>query len=66
ALRIQELYGVTTLPRIAMGRVSLTVQVLAPNMRPVQVTRDLASFWREHYPRIKSELQRRYPKHEWL
>jgi ATP-dependent helicase HrpB len=34
-------------------------------MRPVQITQDLAGFWREHYPRIKSELQRKYPKHEW-
>ena len=65
ALRIQELFGVTQTPRIAAGRVALSVHILAPSMRPVQVTQDLASFWREHYPRIKSELQRKYPKHEW-
>jgi len=65
ALRIQELFGVTQTPRIASGRVPLSVHVLAPSMRPVQVTQDLANFWREHYPRIKSELQRRYPRHEW-
>jgi ATP-dependent helicase HrpB len=65
ALRIQELFGVTQTPRIAAGRVPLSVHILAPSMRPVQVTQDLASFWREHYPRIKSELQRKYPKHEW-
>lgn len=65
SLRIQELFGVTQTPRIAMGRVPLSVHILAPSMRPVQVTQDLANFWREHYPRIKSELQRRYPKHEW-
>jgi len=65
ALRIQELFGVTQTPRIASGRVPLSVHVLAPSMRPVQVTQDLANFWREHYPRIRSELQRRYPKHEW-
>jgi ATP-dependent helicase HrpB len=65
SLRIQELYGVAETPRIAMGRVPLSVHVLAPSMRPVQVTQDLPSFWREHYPRIKSELQRKYPKHEW-
>jgi ATP-dependent helicase HrpB len=63
--RIQELFGVTETPRIAMGRVPLSVHVLAPSMRPVQVTRDLGNFWREHYPKIKSELQRKYPKHEW-
>jgi ATP-dependent helicase HrpB len=65
SLRIQELFGVTQTPKIAMGRVPLSVHILAPSMRPVQVTQDLANFWREHYPRIKSELQRRYPKHEW-
>jgi len=65
ALRIQELYGVTETPRIAMGRVPLVVQILSPGMKPVQITQDLAGFWREHYPRLKQELQRRYPKHEW-
>jgi ATP-dependent helicase HrpB len=65
SLRIQELFGVTETPRIAMGRVPLSVHILAPSMRPVQVTQDLANFWREHYPRVKSELQRKYPKHEW-
>lgn len=65
SLRIQELFGVTQTPKIAMGRVPLSVHILAPSMRPVQVTQDLANFWREHYPRIKSELQRKYPKHEW-
>jgi ATP-dependent helicase HrpB len=65
ALRIQELFGVTETPRIALGRVPLVVQVLSPGMKPVQVTQDLAGFWRDHYPRLKSELQRRYPKHEW-
>ena len=65
SLRIQELFGVTETPQIAMGRVTLSVHILAPSMRPVQVTQDLANFWREHYPRIKSELQRKYPKHEW-
>jgi ATP-dependent helicase HrpB len=65
ALRIQELYDVTQTPSIALGRVPVLVHILAPSMRPVQVTQDLASFWREHYPRLKSELQRKYPKHEW-
>jgi len=65
SLRIQELFGVTHTPRIAMGRVPLSVHILAPSMRPVQVTHDLANFWREHYPQIKPELKRKYPKHEW-
>ncbi|HWH70760.1 MAG TPA: ATP-dependent helicase C-terminal domain-containing protein, partial [Candidatus Sulfotelmatobacter sp.] len=65
ALRIQELYDVNTTPRIAMGRVPVLLHILAPSMRPVQITQDLAGFWREHYPRIKQELQRKYPKHQW-
>jgi ATP-dependent helicase HrpB len=65
ALRIQELYDVNTTPKIAMGRIPILVHVLAPNTRPVQITQDLAGFWREHYPRLKQELKRKYPKHEW-
>ena len=65
SLRIQELFGVTQTPRIGMGRVALSVHILAPSMRPVQVTQDLGNFWKEHYPKIKSELKRKYPRHEW-
>lgn len=65
SLRIQELYDVTETPKIALGRVPVLLHILAPNMRPVQITQDLAGFWREHYPRVKSELQRKYPKHQW-
>jgi ATP-dependent helicase HrpB len=64
AARIQDLYGVTSLT-VAKGRSPVTIQILAPNQRPVQITTDLANFWRESYPKIKQELQRRYPKHEW-
>jgi ATP-dependent helicase HrpB len=65
SLRIQELYDVTQTPKIAMSRVPVLVHILTPGMKPVQVTQDLANFWREHYPKIKSELQRKYPKHLW-
>jgi ATP-dependent helicase HrpB len=65
ALRIQELYGVTQTPKIALGRVPVVVHILTPGMKSVQITQDLANFWREQYPKVKSELQRRYPKHEW-
>jgi len=65
ALRIQELYDVNQTPKIALGRVPVTVHILTPGMKPIQVTQDLASFWREHYPKIKSELARKYPKHLW-
>ena len=65
ALRIQELYDVNRTPKIALGRVPVTVHILTPGMKPIQVTQDLANFWREHYPKIKSELARKYPKHFW-
>ena len=65
ALRIQQLFGVNTTPRIAMARVPVVLHILAPSQRPVQITQDLAGFWRDHYPRIKQELQRKYPRHEW-
>jgi ATP-dependent helicase HrpB len=65
AARIQDLYGIKEGLWIANGRVPLRIQVLAPNNRPVQVTENLAIFWRETYPKLKQELQRRYPKHNW-
>jgi ATP-dependent helicase HrpB len=65
AVRIQDLYGVEGDLRIAGGRVPLVIQVLGPNFRPIQVTSNLANFWKESYPKIKQELQRKYPKHEW-
>jgi len=65
AARIQDLYGVKDALRIARRRVAVRIQVLAPNNRPVQVTENLADFWRETYPKLKQQLQRRYPKHDW-
>lgn len=65
AARIQDLYGVHDDLKIAQGRHPLTIQILAPNHRPVQITKSLRTFWAEAYPKLKSELQRRYPKHEW-
>ena len=65
SLRIQKLYDVNQTPKIALGRVPVVVHILTPGMKPVQVTQDLANFWREHYPKIKSELARKYPKHFW-
>ncbi len=63
--RIQDLYDVTDDLRIAGGRIALVIHVLAPNHRPVQVTNSLRSFWTESYPKLKQQLQRQYPKHEW-
>ncbi len=65
AARIQDLYGVREGLWIAQRRVPVRIEVLAPNQRPVQVTDNLATFWRETYPKLKLELQRKYPKHEW-
>lgn len=63
--RIQELYGIDGRFTVGHGRVPVRIEVLAPNQRPIQVTDDLSNFWREVYPKIKPELSRRYPRHEW-
>lgn len=65
AARIQDLFGVREGFSVANGRVPVVIQILAPNNRPVQVTQNLETFWREQYPKLKQELQRKYPKHEW-
>jgi ATP-dependent helicase HrpB len=65
AARIQDLYGVKEGIWIARRRVPVRIQVLAPSNRPVQVTENLEVFWRDTYPKLKQQLQRRYPKHEW-
>ncbi|MFD0674023.1 ATP-dependent helicase HrpB [Cohnella sp. GCM10027633] len=65
AVRLQELFGLPESPRIAGGRVALTLHLLSPAQRPVQVTRDLASFWRNAYFEVRKDLKGRYPKHYW-
>ncbi len=65
AVKLQELFGLEQTPRIARGRLALLLHLLAPNGRPVQVTRDLASFWRQVYPEVRRDLRGRYPKHPW-
>jgi ATP-dependent helicase HrpB len=65
AARIQDLYGIKEKLWIAGCRIAVRIQVLAPSNRPVQVTENLAVFWRDTYPKLKQELQRKYPKHEW-
>jgi ATP-dependent helicase HrpB len=52
-------------PAVARGAVPVVVRLLAPNQRPVQTTSDLAGFWQRLYPRLRTELARRYPKHAW-
>jgi ATP-dependent helicase HrpB len=63
--RLQDFFGTRAAPAIGGGRVPLTVHLLAPNGRAVQVTRDLAGFWTQHYPALRRELGRRYPRHPW-
>ncbi|HXI56888.1 MAG TPA: ATP-dependent helicase HrpB [Polyangia bacterium] len=65
ASRLQDFFGMQTGPSVANGRVPLTLHLLAPNQRAVQVTSDLKSFWRQHYPPLRRELGRRYPRHAW-
>ncbi len=65
AVRLQELFGLPESPRIADGHVPLTLHLLSPAQRPVQVTRDLANFWRSTYFEVRKDLKGRYPKHYW-
>jgi ATP-dependent helicase HrpB len=65
AARLQDLYDTPRGLAIGRGGIALRIQILAPNHRPIQITHDLENFWREGYPKIKKELQRKYPKHEW-
>ncbi len=62
---IQDLFDVSRHPHVAGGRERVLLEILAPNMRTVQITQDLPGFWADIYPRVKQELARRYPKHEW-
>ncbi len=63
--RLQDFLGLSDGPRVAGGRVAVVLHLLAPNRRPVQVTTDLAGFWTRHYPALRRELSRNYPKHYW-
>jgi ATP-dependent helicase HrpB len=65
AARLQELFGMHATPRLAGGRAAVMVHLLSPAGRPVQVTRDLASFWATGYQEVRKELKGRYPKHYW-
>lgn len=65
AVKLQELFGLADTPRIADGRVPLTLHLLSPAGRPLQVTQDLKGFWERTYPEVKKEMKGRYPKHPW-
>ncbi|MGN6788483.1 MAG: ATP-dependent helicase HrpB [Rhodanobacteraceae bacterium] len=65
AVKLQELFGLAETPRVAHGRVPVTLHLLSPAGRPIQVTQDLRGFWERTYPEVKKELKGRYPKHPW-
>ena len=65
AVKLQEMFGLADTPRIARGRVAVTLHLLSPARRPIQVTQDLKGFWERTYAEVKKELKGRYPKHPW-
>ena len=62
---MQDFFGMVDGPKVCGGRVPITLHLLAPNQRPVQVTQDLVGFWDRHWPSIRKELMRKYPRHAW-
>ncbi|WP_332640507.1 ATP-dependent helicase HrpB [Brevundimonas sp.] len=64
-IRVQELFGVTTHPSVGGGRVPLTLALLSPARRPVQVTKDLPGFWAGSWAAVRAEMRGRYPRHPW-
>nr|HEX4313824.1 ATP-dependent helicase HrpB [Kofleriaceae bacterium] len=65
ASRMQDFFGLARAPAVCDGRVPLVLHLLAPNQRPVQVTTDLPGFWVKHYPGLRKQLARKYPRHVW-
>lgn len=65
SVKLQELFGLPDTPHIAKNRIPLTLHLLSPGGRPLQVTQDLKSFWANTYPEVKKEMKGRYPKHPW-
>ncbi len=64
-IRVQELFGLSAHPAIARGRLPLTLHLLSPAHRPIQITRDLPGFWAGSWSAVKSEMRGRYPRHPW-
>jgi ATP-dependent helicase HrpB len=65
SMRMQEVFGLAATPRIGGGTVPITFKLLSPARRPLQVTRDLASFWRNAYVEVRKDMRGRYPRHYW-
>jgi len=64
-VKLQEMFGLADTPRVAGGKVPVTLHLLSPAQRPIQVTQDLRGFWERTYPEVKKELKGRYPRHPW-
>jgi ATP-dependent helicase HrpB len=64
-VRIQEVFGLKETPKVFFGKIPITIHLLAPNFRPVQVTSNLKSFWKQGYAEVRKELRIKYPKHQW-
>ena len=64
-VRMQEMFGATETPKVANGKVAVTLHLLSPAQRPIQVTSDLIGFWNGSYAQVKAEMKGRYPKHYW-
>ena len=65
AVKLQELFGLAETPRLAEGRLALLVHLLSPAGRPLAITADLSSFWKQAYPEVKKQMRGRYPRHPW-
>jgi ATP-dependent helicase HrpB len=65
AVKLQELFGLADTPRVGDGRIPVTLRLLSPAQRPIQVTQDLRGFWERTYAEVRKELKGRYPKHPW-
>jgi ATP-dependent helicase HrpB len=65
SVRLQEVFGLMETPRVADGAIPVTFKLLSPAQRPVQITRDLAGFWRSSYVEVRKDMRGRYPKHHW-
>ncbi len=64
-VKLQEMFGLADTPRVAWGKIPVTLHLLSPAQRPIQVTQDLRGFWERTYPEVKKELKGKYPKHPW-
>ena len=65
SVRLQEVFGLIETPRVGGDAVPVTFKLLSPAQRPVQITRDLAGFWRSSYLEVRKDMRGRYPKHHW-